>query len=169
MCIGILAPALDSPRPRVSQADLTDPASARRILEAEGYHTDRHGVQIVSLSALEDVPGLEPFEAALAGAVSGLPREACGLQHGEAAVVDASTSREGGPSLLCVVRRGSVGVGDSFVCGALYGRVKALWQCDATDRLPIHDATPGAPWVRCLSIFPPFVTRNAHGLSLCQA
>ena len=102
MCIGILAPALDSPRPRVSQADLTDPASARRILEAEGYHTDRHGVQIVSLSALEDVPGLEPFEAALAGAVSGLPREACGLQDGEARKRHRVEGGEAVAGVVCV-------------------------------------------------------------------
>ena len=130
----------------LSKADLVDPDSAGRArfaFQDPGNTEMENRRRIVSLSAVGVAPGLEAFETALAGLVSEVPTVACGAQPAEAAVVDASTSRQGGPSLLCVVRRGALRVGDTFVCGNLHGHVKALWKCDATDRILVDQATAG--------------------------
>jgi translation initiation factor IF-2 len=65
-------------------------------------------------------------------------------RHAIGTVVDANLERGRGPVAPVLVQNGTLGVGDYFVCGHIYGRVRAL----TNDRgLSVEDAPPATPVV----------------------
>ncbi|KQZ77296.1 translation initiation factor IF-2 [Sphingopyxis sp. Root214] len=113
-----------------------------RLLEHELVVEEMGGdVQNVEVSALKKT-GLDKLLAAIAVQAEIMELKANPDRAAEGTVVEAKLDKGRGPVATILVRRGTLKVGDIFVCGAESGRVRALIDDQGKQ---IKSATPSMP------------------------
>src|SRR3546814_16166295 len=98
-------------------------------------------VQNIEVSALKKT-GLDKLLGAIAAQAEIMELKANPDRSAEGTVVEAKLDKGRGPVVTILVRRGTLKVGDIFVCGAESGSVRAL--VDGQGR-QIKDAGPSVP------------------------
>jgi translation initiation factor IF-2 len=113
-----------------------------RLLEHELVVEEMGGdVQNVEVSALKKI-GLDKLLEAIAVQAEIMELKANPDRAAEGTVVEAKLDKGRGPVATILVRRGTLKVGDIFVCGAESGRVRALIDDQGKQ---IKSATPSMP------------------------
>lgn len=130
-CVRVILEAGVTTVVAVTKVDTCDPAAAcarvsKELLEL-GFATEAMGgdAPVVPVSARTGV-GLQELKDAIALQAEMLDLRADAAAPGEAVIVDARTAKGQGIVADCVVRWGTLRVGDFVVAGDEYGRVKAL-------------------------------------------
>ena len=113
-----------------------------RLLEHELVVEEMGGdVQNVEVSALKKI-GLDKLLDAIALQAEIMELKANPDRNAEGTVIEAKLDKGRGPVATILVRRGTLKVGDIFVCGAESGRVRALVDDHGKQ---IKEATPAMP------------------------
>ena len=121
-----------------------DPARVRSQLTEYGLVAEEFGgtTLFVDVSAREGVGIADLLEAIILTADAELDLRANPDQDAQGVAVEAHLDRGRGPVAAVLVQRGTLGVGDSIVCGEAFGRVRALLDENGE---PVSDAPPSRP------------------------
>src|SRR5262249_5265837 len=105
-----------------------DPARVRAQLTEYGLAAEEFGgtTLFVGVSAREGIGIAHLLEAIIRSAEAELDLRANPDQDAQGVAVEAHLDRGRGPVAAVLVQRGTLGVGDSIVCGEAFGRVRAL-------------------------------------------
>jgi translation initiation factor IF-2 len=121
-----------------------DPARVRSQLTEYGLVAEEFGgtTLFVDVSAREGIGIADLLEAIILTADAELDLRANPDQDAQGVAVEAHLDRGRGPVAAVLVQRGTLGVGDSIVCGEAFGRVRALLDENGE---PVSDAPPSRP------------------------
>jgi len=120
-----------------------DPEKVRRELSEKGILVESWGgdIQEAEISALEGQGINELLELILLEAEM-LELKANPDTNAKGVVIEAKVDKRRGPTATILVQKGNLNVGDCFVCGASYGRVRAIY--DERGK-KIENVKPGEP------------------------
>src|SRR6516164_839640 len=121
-----------------------DPARVRAQLTEYGLVAEEFGgtTLFVDVSAREGIGISDLLEAIVLTADAELDLRANPDQDAQGVAIEAHLDRGRGPVATVLVQRGTLGVGDSIVCGEAFGRVRALLDENGE---PVSDAPPSRP------------------------
>jgi translation initiation factor IF-2 len=121
-----------------------DPARVRAQLTEYGLVAEEFGgtTLFVDVSAKEGRGIDSLLEAVVLTADAELDLRANPKQDAQGVAIEAHLDKGRGPVATVLVQRGTLGVGDSIVCGEAFGRVRALLDENGD---PVPDAPPSRP------------------------
>jgi translation initiation factor IF-2 len=121
-----------------------DPARVRAQLTEYGLVAEEFGgtTLFVDVSAKEGRGIDSLLEAIVLTADAELDLRANPKQDAQGVAIEAHLDKGRGPVATVLVQRGTLGVGDSIVCGEAFGRVRALLDENGD---PVPDAPPSRP------------------------
>ncbi len=121
-----------------------DPARVRSQLTEYGLVAEEFGgtTLFVDVSAKEGRGIDSLLEAVVLTADAELDLRANPKQDAQGVAIEAHLDKGRGPVATVLVQRGTLGVGDSIVCGEAFGRVRALLDENGD---PVPDAPPSRP------------------------
>lgn len=129
----------------ISKCDLDlDPRVIRKQLLSEGVQVESEGGDVLAVNiSAKTGEGLDELMEAIDLTAQMLSLQVPFDGHAEAALIELRLVKGAGVVAHGIVRKGTMKVGDYFVCGRKYGKIKQL--LDETGKTRIQEALPSTP------------------------
>lgn len=129
----------------INKCDLDlDPQAIRKQLLLDGVQVESEGGDVLAVNiSAKTGEGLDELMEAIDLTAQMLSLRVPFDGHAEAALIELRLVKGAGVVAHGIVRKGTMKVGDYFVCGRKYGKIKQL--LDETGKIRIREAPPSTP------------------------